>query len=299
MEAAHLFKGFLGFKTHRYKDPVAMNYQRHVSDMKRPTIATVGVLREEQSALRIILTFTMMAIMAIIRWWLCLTPLLARPLFDTVHSCPHPHPYPYPEELELEREQLKAEEREMLPTPPDQQQLQPHLENNLSQKLGSYKEQGLETYHSKVKDHCSPTSEGWAVPNDCQVDEQRISNSAEAEPHPMSAAGSVQEPALASEGSTTSVRTRGRFNFFRRIQSNGYEHQQPLTAMAQSKKKRLSWKTRRALRKAEERRRRIIKASQDIGRFSLLYELGSFFMMDHWKQTVLAPGKILPDAYED
>ncbi|KAF9285049.1 hypothetical protein BGZ68_004185 [Mortierella alpina] len=276
-EAFHLVKGFFGFKSHRYKDMTFNAAQRRQSALKRPTVATVGMVQDEQNALRMFLSFLLMALMAIIRWWLCLTPLLVRSLFDTVHSCPHAHPYPYPEELEQERRLVEETEGVVRNEDAGQDSVAPEVETTQSSSFSD----GDEKRRLKVRDKAHQG--------------ERLDDAVPVE-------GALQTDTATSEDAAAPAPRR--FLFFQRARTMHHERQeqgrQLLTATVKEiRKKRLSWRARRAMKKEEERRQRVIKASQDIGRFSLLYQLGSFLMMDQWKQTVLASGKIQPDAYED
>lgn len=97
---------------------------------------------------------------------------------------------------------------------------------------------------------------------------------------------------------------KSRFRFFQRIRAIRQQRQQEgRQAIAETvtkiQRKKLSWKMRRLLAKAQARREAVIKASQDIGRYSLLYGLGAIFMADRWKQAVLSPGELQAEAYED
>lgn len=319
-EAGHLVKGFLGFKTHRYQDPTFKNYQRHQMAMTRPTIATVGVVQDEQSAIRMILSFCLLAAMAIIRWWLCLTPLLVRPLFDTVHSCPHTHPYPYPEEIEKEQQQI-----EELMTPYQDQQTSGSFDSFYSsnekerfkvrdeairhQEEESSKLAPLQQ-HNKHETPSPPSPSLQETMSSTIKQEQHYDNG----PEPVSEAPPV---------------TKSRYKFFQRlgalrrrrheivaitvanatatavsraqaVADSSFGHDGMVTAtVAQIRRKKLSWSVRRQFRKAEERRQQVIKASQDIGRYSLLFELGALLRIGGWKESVLAPSKIRPEAYED
>ncbi|KAG0295345.1 hypothetical protein BGZ98_001432 [Dissophora globulifera] len=337
-EVSHLVKGFLGFKTHRYKSPKMVDYQRHMMELKRPFVATVGVVQDEQNGIRMLLSFIVMVVMAIIRWWLCLTPLLVRPLFDTVHICPHAHPYPYPEEIELERRTLEGE---------------------LEEEAGLNSRIGTTVQHASSTDTMSAT-----ISRDGYGDEKkRLQERDEADAtaavgrlngqaqRRQSGQGSVPEPSSANMMTATTGVVSGsgpgfapesapqgpamsRFRFFRRVRTiqqelkeEGHRRvreigqelqeqgrrrvreiqqelreqgQQALSAtMTEIKKNRVSSRMARAIKKAQERRNKVIKASQDIGRYSLLYQLGALFKMDGWKQAVLAPTKIQSEAYED
>ncbi|KAF9347068.1 hypothetical protein BGX34_003433 [Mortierella sp. NVP85] len=85
-----------------------------------------------------------------------------------------------------------------------------------------------------------------------------------------------------------------------RHQRRQEKNQQALeAAVTFVKKQGLSWRARRALRKAEEKRLQEIKATQDIGRYSLLYELGGYMGLDQWRQNLLAPTDAQPEPYED
>ncbi|KAF9944375.1 hypothetical protein BGZ70_004713 [Mortierella alpina] len=285
-EAFHLVKGFFGFKSHRYKDVSFQTAQRRQSALKTPTVATVGMVQDEQNALRMFLSFLLMALMAVIRWWLCLTPLLVRSLFDTVHSCPHTHPYPYPEELEQERRLLEEAE--------DVVGIEDAGHGNAMTGGGG----GVSMQTSSFSDR--DEKKRLKAGDDAQTDAEAGDTSGSARAVPLT--GTVQSEMGTSEDATAP--TPSRFLFFQRARSMRQERQeqgrQVLAATVKEiRKRRLSWRARRTMRKEEERRQRVIKASQDIGRFSLLYQLGSFLMMDQWKQSVLAPGKIQPDAYED
>jgi hypothetical protein len=304
-EARHFVKGLLGFKTHRYQDPQFKTYQRHQSALKRPTIATVGVVQDDTSALRAVLSFALLAVMAIVRWWMCLTPLLIRPLFDTVHSCPHPHPYPFPEELEQERkekeEELRREEEEFQRQLARQQSLQ---ELSRSSWYGRDEKQRLRARDgSERKGTAAVTS---TPGDDFSRDTKSQSGLNNTSP---SIGGESQEPpitpgTLAVEEDGDNDKSKdlksqkgGRFKFWKRFRAAHQQRQEQgkqvlATTVIQIKKKQLSWRARRELKKKEERRKAIIKASQDIGRFSLLFQLGSFLLLDRWGQsTIVGPGK--------
>ncbi|KAF9297616.1 hypothetical protein BGZ74_009754 [Mortierella antarctica] len=317
-EAGHLVKGFLGFKTHRYQDSTFKNYQRHQMATKRPTIATVGVVQDEQSAIRMVLSFCLLAVLAIIRWWLCLTPLLVRSLFDTVHSCPHAHPYPYPEEIEKERQQI-----EELTMPYQDQQASVSCESfyssNEKERLKAQdearrqEEMASKLAPSKQRSVNETPSTSSVTKREQDYDENR----------PEPTAREMQDH------SSEAPMTKSRYKFFQRLgalrrrrheivattianatvtavtraQAIADTHFGPdgvVTAtVAQIHKKKLSWRVRRQFRKAEERRQQVIKSSQDIGRYSLLFELGALLRIGGWKESVLAPSKVLPEAYED
>ncbi|CAO3569680.1 unnamed protein product [Mortierella alpina] len=282
-EAFHLVKGLFGFKSHRYKDLSSHTAQRRQYALKTPTVATVGMVQDEQNALRMFLSFLLMALMAVIRWWLCLTPLLVRSLFDTVHSCPHAHPYPYPEELEQERRLL--EEAEGVIENEDAGQGST-VAGEVTMQTSSFSDRN-EKKRLKARDEAQTAA-----------DSGDMNGSVGAVP----LTGGVQPDVETSADATAP--TPSRFLFFQRARSMRQERQEQgrevLAATVKAiRKRRLSWRARRAMRKEEERRQRVIKASQDIGRYSLLYQLGSLLMMDQWKQSVLAPGKLQPDAYED
>ncbi|KAG0035730.1 hypothetical protein BGZ81_000023 [Podila clonocystis] len=319
-EAGHLVKGFLGFKTHRYQDPTFKNYQRHQMAMKRPTIATVGVVQDEQSAIRMVLSFCLLAVMAIIRWWLCLTPLLIRPLFDTVHSCPHAHPYPYPEEIEKERQQI-----EELTMPFQDQQASESFESfhssNEKERLQAQDEERCqEELASKLAPSQQCAEDEIPSPSRTTKQEQEYD---ENRPEPVTR--KRQDPPVSD-----APVTKSRYKFFQRLgalrrrrheivattvsnataaavtraQALADTHFGPdggvvAATVAQIRKRKLSWRVRRQFRKAEERRQQVIKASQDIGRYSLLFELGALLRIGGWKESVLAPSKVLPEAYED
>ncbi|KAG0202457.1 hypothetical protein BGX28_005033 [Mortierella sp. GBA30] len=239
--------------------------------------------------------------MAIIRWWLCLTPLLVRPLFDTVHSCPHLHPYPYPEELELERREL--EETEGLVA--HEGMARDGTENVIQQQDSSFTSafNGEEKKRLREREEAETRVATPAQGNATTLSTADFTTNAESKVEYQgspSLGDEIQAPPSVSE-ETSAPR---RYRFFQRVRATQQtRHEQGREALVadvkEIKKKRLSWRARRALRKAEDRRQRIIKASQDIGRYSLLYQLGSFLMMDRWKETVLVPGKIQPEAYED
>ncbi|KAF8946191.1 hypothetical protein BGZ47_001079 [Haplosporangium gracile] len=318
-EARHLVKGFLGFKTHRYKDPQFKKYQRHQSALKRPTIATVGVVQDDTSALRAVLSFTLMAVMAIVRWWMCLTPLLIRPLFDTVHSCPHPHPYPFPEELEQERREKEEKERR------EEEEFQRQLARQHSLQEGlSWASWygGDEKQRLRARDEAERAAAAAAT-TDTNTPDNNFSRDTKSQSGPdynsnnPSIGGESQESPTTSSTSETMVveedtdkskdrdkdkdkkaqKGGSRFKFWRRFRAARQQRQEQgkqvlATTVIQIKRKQLSWRARKELKKKEERRKAIIKASQDIGRFSLLFQLGSFFLLDRWSQsTIVGPGK--------
>ncbi|KAF9153193.1 hypothetical protein BG015_003897 [Linnemannia schmuckeri] len=313
-EAKHLVKGFLGFKTHRYKDPQFKKYQRHQSALKRPTIATVGVIQDDTSALRAVLSFALMTVMAIVRWWMCLMPLLIRPLFDTVHSCPHPHPYPFPEELEQERREKEEEERR------EEEEFQRQLARQRSLQEGlSWANWygGDEKQRLRARDEAGSAAAAAATdtntPSNDFLRDTKGQSGPDYNSNNPSTGGESQEPPTTSSTSETMVAEEdtnkskdkdkksqkggGRFKFWKRFRAVRQQRQEQgkqvlATTVFQIKKKQLSWRARRELTKKEERRKAIIKASQDIGRFSLLFQLGSFFLLDRWDQsTIVGPGK--------
>ncbi|KAF9921600.1 hypothetical protein BGZ65_010224 [Modicella reniformis] len=295
-EIVHLVKGFLGFKAQQFKG--------YKPESRRATIATVGVLQDEQSMLRMILGFVHMSMMALIRWCLCWTPLLFRPLFDTVHSCPYPHPYPYPEELEHERKELEKKLQEQADKVEKVEKVEKvgHKKQDKVKKRNGpdelqivapvpFKEQSSDTIANEV--HGS-ASEKQVQAGDNVEDQDDPSNSV---PAPglrvlSSSKSSPQHRETNAAGSAT--------RFQEHQEHQECDHSQVLeSTVTHIDKKQLSWGARRALRKAEEKRQQIIKATQDIGRYSLLYEFGASLAMDRWKQAVLAPGQIQPEAYED
>ncbi|KAF9338658.1 hypothetical protein BGZ91_008268 [Linnemannia elongata] len=312
-EAKHLVRGFLGFKTHRYKDPQFKKYQRHQSALKRPTIATVGVVQDDTSALRAVLSFVLMAVMAIVRWWMCLTPLLIRPLFDTVHSCPHPHPYPFPEELEQERKEKEEEERR------EEEEFRRQLVRQKSLQEGlpwASWYGGDEKERLRARDEAERAGGSTSTPGDDLLrDTKGQSRHDFSSNNPLTGGESPEPPATSRPISETAVaeedadkdkgkskdkklpKGSGRFKFWRRFRAARQQRQEQgkqvlATTVIQFKKKQLSWRARRELKKKEERRKAIIKASQDIGRFSLLFQLGSFFLLDRWGQSaIVGPGK--------
>ncbi|KAG9066072.1 hypothetical protein KI688_001291 [Linnemannia hyalina] len=314
-EASHLVKGFLGFKTHRYKDPQFKKYQRHQSALKRPTIATVGVVQDDTSALRAVLSFLLMAVMAIVRWWMCLTPLLIRPLFDTVHSCPHPHLYPFPEELEQERKEKEEEDRREEEEFRRQLVRQQSLQEGLT--WASWRG-GDEKERLRARDEAERAAAGGggtSTPSDDFLRDTKGQSGHNYNNNP-STEGETQEPPVTStpvpetavgeedtdkdKGKSKDKKSQkgdGRFKFWRRFRAARQQRQEQgkqvlATTVIQFKKKQLSWRARRELKKKEERRKAIIKASQDIGRFSLLFQLGSFLLLDRWGQsTIVGPGK--------
>ncbi|KAG0289178.1 hypothetical protein BGZ96_007192 [Linnemannia gamsii] len=304
-EARHLVKGFLGFKTHRYKDPQFKKNQRHQSALKRPTIATVGVVQDDTSALRAVLSFVLLAVTAIVRWWMCLTPFLIRPLFDTVHSCPHPHPYPFPEELEQERKEKEEEERR------EEEEFQRQLTRQQSlQELswGSWYGGG-EKQRLRARDESErqATATGTSTPGDdfsrntkgqSRLDSNNYPSSGESQEPPTTSGTTVVDEDGDNEKSKDKKSQRGsRFKFWKRFRAARQQRQEQgkqvlTTTVIQFKKKQLSWRVQRELKKKEKRRMAIIKASQDIGRYSLLFQLGSFFLLDRWGQsTIVGPGK--------
>ncbi|KAG0036555.1 hypothetical protein BGZ82_004035 [Podila clonocystis] len=318
-EAGHLVKGLLGFKTHRYQDPTFKNYQRHQMAMKRPTIATVGVVQDEQSAIRMVLSFCLLAVMAIIRWWLCLTPLLIRPLFDTVHSCPHAHPYPYPEEIEKERQQI-----EELTTPYQDQQASESYESfHSSNEKERLKAQDEERRQEELASKLAPSqqrseneipSPSRATKQEQEYDENRPDPvTRERQDHPVSDApvtksrnmffqrlGALRRRRREIVATTVANATTTAVSRAQAVADMHFGPEGVVAAtVAQMRKRKLSWRVRRQFRKAEERRQQVIKASQDIGRYSLLFELGALLRIGGWKKSVLAPSKVLPEAYED
>ena len=329
-EAGHLMKGFLGFKTYRSKEPTFRNYQRHQSAMQRPTIATVGIVQDEQSALQMVLSFCMLALMAILRWWLCLTPLLIRPLFDTVHSCPHAHPYPFPEEIEEERRMVEeAEGRLEDQQQPDGQSLSSNNDcyyGDEKKRLRNQDEEGEKTKDRsrrrdrKQSEMTENGSKPQPTPTPTKGTKGQNTSTASTTDETTTAATKTNTNSDTTADDTTGAMADGfeyaestaaaseppksRFRFFQRIRAIRQQRQQEgRQAIAETvtkiQRKKLSWKMRRLLAKAQARREAVIKASQDIGRYSLLYGLGAIFMADRWKQAVLSPGELQAEAYED
>lgn len=267
-EAIYWIRGLLGFKAER---------QTFSSMLKPSGVAAMGAMREEQGLLKMLLGFFMMATTAIIRWWLCLTPLLVRPLFDTVHSCPHPHPYPYPEELEHERMQMEKELREQLE---EIKKTHGGSTQTPSKEVSTGKKETTSKHKSKSE------KKKLALDQAENQDESQVSPTEVPESESGSTPGSTPPEVDMTE-------------IYHPWEYKKHQRHQALNAVVgHVKKKQLSWRARRALRKAEEKRLQIVKATQDIGRYSLLYELGASLVMDRWKQAILA-GDIQPEAYED
>ncbi|KAF9584110.1 hypothetical protein BGW38_007569 [Lunasporangiospora selenospora] len=294
-EASHLLRGMLGFKTYRYQDSSFQQHRRHLAGLQRPTIATVGVLQDEQSTLMVVLGFCFVAVMAIIRWWLCLTPLLVRPLFDTVHSCPHQHPYPFPEELEQEQAMID-------------QELLRQQEAKKNKKGGKGNEKN---------DHNEPAVQAAAIAETGNSEKKRL-QALEEEPDIDTTREATNSPSISEDQQETSETRKGRraINTAETLEgeadrtlssSSRAGSTKGLEQRGMAKKteetvpviKRLPWRMRRALRKAEARRLKMVTSSQDIGRYSLFYELGAVLFMDRWKQTVLMLGQTRLEADED
>ncbi|KAG0342910.1 hypothetical protein BG004_005551 [Podila humilis] len=334
-EAGHLVKGFLGFKTHRYQDPTFKSYQQNQMATKRPTIATVGIVQDEQSMIRAVLSFCFLALMAILRWWLCLTPVLVRSLFDTVHSCPHSHPYPYQEEIDQEQREIETLLVATSGPPRSQEQLSgvPTFYGNDEKarlRARDQEDQAAATVTSTVTS--TATGITLADPMNSTNTQPRSSNNElrtithEHNDHnnnENNTATTVTQRYQAADG------PKSRYKFFKRLGALRQRRKEIVvttvanatasvvtkaqavaessfgpdgmvtSTVSQIRQKKLSWRVRRRLRKAERRRQEVIKASQDIGRYSLLFELGSFFRIGGWKQSVLGPSKIQAEAYED
>ncbi|KAF9202532.1 hypothetical protein BGZ49_007323 [Haplosporangium sp. Z 27] len=272
-EAAHLVKGLLGIKSHRYQDPNLIKYQRHLNGLNRPTVATVGVVTDEQSALRAILSLMIIAFMASIRGLISLSPLLAKPLFDTIHSCPHQHPYPYPEELETERKLVEEYDTEgLISITPEQQE-----------KLAAV----TQWYYGDEKKRLREKDEAEAAAANGQ--------------DTNSNGNTTTSNAVVRRANTDQLPPKpSRFRFFQRIKEIRQEAKQKsdqareatvaLAAAATAtavniKKKKLPWGIKRAIKLAQERRMKFVTASQVIGRYSIIYEIGYFVRMDWWKKN--------------
>jgi hypothetical protein len=258
------------------------------------------------SVLQGILKFGLMTLMAIIRWWMCLTPLLIPPLFDTVHSCPHPHPYPYPEELGEEQEKDREYQGQLA-----QQQQRPQDGSSWSNWYGGDEKQRLherdEAERAAVEsgaevtrmtdDNPSRGTKGVPDSNNRVNSSTPLTRGHESQEPPATSLMQSESAVITEEDTDKKPQKQGRFRFLRRSHASKQQrHEQgmqvPMTTATQSKKKKLSWWERRELKKKEKRRKTIIKASQDIGRFSLLFQLGSFFLLDRWGQSVIVgPGK--------
>jgi hypothetical protein len=261
-------KGFLGLKTPQPKGSELKPFP--VSIKGQLIVETLPVPQEVPSVLKMMLGFCVMAVTAIIRWWLCLTPFLFPPLFDTVHSCPHPHSHPYPEELEHERKQLEKE-----------------LEKKAREITGK----------GKVVETCTTPDEhqGSISGSSKEPDEKVWTNNAVGAKSTSKSGKQTREETEASVESKNPVSSRSI-----RHQKRQEKNQQALeAAVTFVKKQELSWRARRALRKAEAKRLQEIKATQDIGRYSLLYELGGYVGLDQWRQNLLAPTDAQPEPYED
>ncbi|KAF9360515.1 hypothetical protein BGX26_009064 [Mortierella sp. AD094] len=294
-EAAHLVKGLLGLKSQRYQDPNMIKYQRHLNGLNRPTVATVGVVTDEQSAWRAILSLLIIALMAMVRGLMSLSPLMAKPLFDTIHSCPHSHPYPYPEEVETERKLLESYDLEGITL------LTPKQQKKLALMTQWYN--GDEKKQLREKDEAEAAAAAAAAaastPNgqDASANSKATSNTAV-----------VKQDANSNQ--STPAPKPSRFRFFQRVKEIRQEAKEKseqaraatatlaAAAAVTIKKKKLPWSIRRAVKTAQERRLRIVAASQDIGRYSILYEIESLVRMDWWKRTVLAQGKIQHKSYQ-
>ncbi|KAF9410176.1 hypothetical protein BGZ94_001731 [Podila epigama] len=364
-EAVHLVKGFLGFKTYRYKEPSFVRHEHNGINMRRPTIATVGVVQDEQqSILRMALSFGLLVVMAIIRCWLCLTPLLCKPLFDTVHSCPHPHPYPYPEEIEEERrehEVLASLPVEMEPTTDataagragtlgygesDKVPVQDRAGTDARLQQADEREQHKQRHHwsSRRKPRHSSTEQlngkdVMKMAKDCdentrigghgealhEMDDKDVNDATMAEEKEGDGGGGdrykffqrvgelhrrrgeIVETMVASTAAIAEAKVREvrevaittTLATLARPTQTTMDQDLASKEMKVKKMEKLGWRARRRLRKAEERRQAVIRSSQDIGRYSLLYEMGTMLWMDGWKRAVLVPTKIEPEAYED
>ncbi|KAK3808463.1 MAG: hypothetical protein J3Q66DRAFT_354874 [Benniella sp.] len=269
-EVGNWMKGFLGLKTPQPKGSELRRFP--VSIKGQPIVETLPVPQEVPSVLKMMLGFCVMAVTAIIRWWLCLTPLMFPPLFDTVHSCPHPHSHPYPEELEHERKQLEKE-----------------LEKQAREITGKGKVVEAGTTLDEHQESISGSAK--------ELDEKVWTNNAVGPKSTSTSKSDIQirEETESSVESKSPVSSRSI-----RHQKRQEQRQQAIeAAVTFVKKKELSWRARRALRKAEEKRLREIKATQDIGRYSLLYELGGYLGLDQWRQNLLAPTDAQPEPYED
>ncbi|KAF9935061.1 hypothetical protein FBU30_008554 [Linnemannia zychae] len=296
-EVMHLMKGFLGFKTHRYNDPNIKSYHRHQKALKRPTVATVGVVQDEMSVLRAILSYCLLVTVTIIRWWMCLTPLLIRPLFDTVHSCPHPHPYPFPEELEQERreqeqEQCQEEEEFQRQLARQQQKIQESLSTFIDEFRGNEKQR------LRARDEAENVAlmGGEVINTSNENDINNNSTTGTEEPPPTSVSKTGITESTKKDKNKNKKAQKDLFKFFKRFRATRQQKQEQVeqvlaTTVFHMKKKKLSWRMRREMKKKEERRKAIIKASQDIGRYSLLFQLGSFISLDRWGRSInVGPG---------
>ncbi|KAF9170833.1 hypothetical protein BGX21_006238 [Mortierella sp. AD011] len=277
-EAAHLVKGLLGLKSQRYQDPNLIKYQRHLNGLNRPTVATVGVVNDEQSAWRAILTLLIIALMAMVRGLMCLSPLMVRSLFDTIHSCPHSHPYPYPEEVEAERKLLESYDLEGI------KWLTPEQQKKLASMTPWYN--GDEKKQLREKDEAEAAAK---TPSDQDA--------------------VVKQDVNSNQG--TSASEPSRFRFFQRVKEIRQEAKEKseqaraasaalaAAAAVTIKRKKLPWGVKRAVKLAQEKRLRMVAASQDIGRYCVLYEIESLVRMDWLKGTVFARDKVQHKSYQN
>ncbi|KAG0000564.1 hypothetical protein BGZ80_002994 [Entomortierella chlamydospora] len=295
-EAAHLVKGLLGLKSQRYQDPNLINYQRHLNGLNRPTVATVGVVTDEQSAWRAILTLLIIALMAMVRGLMCLSPLMVRSLFDTIHSCPHSHPYPYPEEVETERKLLEGYDLEGI------KWLTPEQQKKLASMTPWYN--GDEKKRLREKDEAEAAAAAAAAAAKTPSDQDARANSRD-----TSNMAVVKQDVNSNQGTPASEPSR--FRFFQRVKEIRQDAKEKseqaraasvalaVAAAATIKKKKLPWGIRRAVKLAQEKRLRMVAASQDIGRYCVLYEIESLVKMDWLKGTVFAQDKVQHKSYQN
>ncbi|KAF9109053.1 hypothetical protein BGX27_008055 [Mortierella sp. AM989] len=289
-EAAHLVKGLLGIKSQRYHDPNLAKYQRHLNGLNRPTVATVGVVTDDQSALRAILSLLIIALMAMVRGLLSLSPLMAKPLFDTVHSCPHPHPYPYPEEIETERKLLEDYDLDGI------RLLTPHQQEKLASMTQWYS--GDEKKRLREKDETEAAASRSLKATTTNNQDTSVNSSATSNE-------------LVKRKDTAPESKPSRFRFFQRVKEIRQEAKDKgeqaraataalaTAAVANIKKKRLPWSIRRAVKAAQEKRLKFVKASQDIGRYTVVYEVECFIRMNWWKKATHTQDRIQSKLYKN
>ncbi|KAF9435198.1 hypothetical protein BGZ76_006737 [Entomortierella beljakovae] len=275
-EAAHLVKGLLGLKSQRYHDPNVIKHQRYLSGLDRPTVASVGIITDDQGYWKALLSLWLIATMAMVRWVLCLSPLIFRFLFDTVHSCPHPHPYPYPNEIEKERKLLGEFDLEGI------QNILP-----LQDKL----EAVTQWYGGDEKRILREKDETDARSSSRSYDRAREASANDFDRREGKALVPIKDQP-ASESSPSRFRFFNRILEIRRDSKEKAEQARLLAASTvdQLKKKKIPAAIYRTISLEQSRRLRIIKATQDIGRYSLLYEVEYYIRMEWWKQAV-APAR--------
>ncbi|KAG0237409.1 hypothetical protein BGW42_000985 [Actinomortierella wolfii] len=341
--------------------PQANHNIRHTNSARlgdQPTVATVSMLKDQElSTLQLVFRYLFSVTLAIIRWWLCLLPLLIRPLFDTVHSCPHPHPYPYPEppaptsENDQQSSDMSVGDHgsaavavgdsrdqfppsTILPSSSSSSLLGQQAGSSAPEQRKHHSEPSIDDYDEKRQLE-RLYSHDWApkhqpsaplVPHAlttgyCASDQLFDGRSqVSAEDHVQESIESPPVPQLAGPVSRATGRSSIKHRKQKQQKASGPPSQQhnPNDGIVSAsdegrndnhfhksekpsfrqrlRERRHAKRVQRMQRKIAQERERVIRMSQDIGRYSLLYTIGSWCNLGTtWKKTVLQPGKIVAD----